>query len=182
MTRDETTAILGVLQTAFPAFYRTATRQDAMNAIVLWSELFADDPAEIVSAAVKALIATKTEGYPPTIGEVKAKMQALSGPGELAEGEAWALVEKATRNGIYGYREEFEKLPPVVQKAVGSANQLREWATLNSDELKTVVASNFMRSYKTIQKRENEIAMIPADVRSLLTAVADRLSLPGGAP
>lgn len=182
MTRDETIAIMGVLRTAYPNFYKGMSRDEALQAVALWADMFREDPAELVSAAVKALIATRTEGWPPNIGEVKAKMQTLTGPGELAEGEAWALVEKATRNGIYGYKEEFDKLPPVVQKAVGSANQLREWAILNSDELKTVVASNFMRSYKTIQKREKETAMIPADVRSLLSAVADRLSLPGGAP
>lgn len=182
MTRDETIAILGILRTAYPNFYRDVSRDAALQTVTLWADMFREDPAELVSAAVKALIASRTEGWPPNIGEVKAKMQTITSPDELSEGQAWALVEKACRNGIYGYREEFDNLPPAVQKAVGTPNQLREWAILDGGELKTVVASNFMRSFRTMQKREKETAMIPADVRNLLSAVADRLSLPGGAP
>ena len=177
MTRDETIAVMGILKTAYPNFYRDMTKDSALQAIALWSEMFRDDPAEIVIAAVKVLIASRTEGWPPNIGEVKAKMQTITSPGELSEGQAWALVEKACRNGIYGYREEFGKLPPVVQKAVGTPNQLREWAILDGGELKTVVASNFMRSYKTIQKREKELALIPVDVQNLLAKTAERLML-----
>ena len=39
-------------------------------------------------------------------------------------------------------------------------------------EVESVVASNFMRGYKTIQKRERETALIPPDVRELLTSVS----------
>ena len=84
---------------------------------------------------------------------------------ELSEGQAWALVEKATRNGGYGYKEEFDKLPPIVQKAVGSPSQIHEWAMMDSDTVKSVVASNFMRSYKIMLKREKEMALIPVDVQ-----------------
>lgn len=177
MTRDETLAIMGILKTAYPNFYRNMTREAALDAVSLWAEMFRDEPAEIVAAAVKALIKTRTDGWPPNVGEVTAKIAELTQPKELAETEAWALVEKAARNGIYGAVEEFGKLPPVVQKAVGTPNQLREWAILDADELKTVVASNFMRSYKIIQKREREIAMIPADVRTILQSATERLAL-----
>lgn len=181
MTRDETIAIMGVLKTAYPNFYRGMGKADALETISLWAEMFKDDPAELVSAAVKALIATRTDGWPPNIGEVKAKMQTISEPQALSEGEAWALVEKACRNGIYGYKEEFDALPPAVQKAVGTANQLREWAIMNSDELKTVVASNFQRSFRTIQKRDREMALMPAEIRVVIGGLADRLMLGGGA-
>lgn len=177
MTRDETIAIMGILKTAYPNFYKDMSRDSALQAIALWSEMFRDDPAEIVTAAVKALIASRTEGWPPNIGEVKAKMQTITNPDGLSEGQAWALVEKACRNGIYGYREEFDNLPPAVQKAVGTPNQLREWAILDGGELKTVVASNFMRSFRTMQKREKELALIPVDVQKLLAKTAERLML-----
>jgi len=177
MNREETLAIMGVLKTAYPAFYRDMNREAALQAVSLWNEMFRDDDAAVVAAAVKALIKTRVEGYPPTIGAVAEKIHELTKPQELTEGEAWGMVEKACRNGIYGYQEEFAALPPVVQKAVGSANQLREWAILDAGELKTVVASNFMRSFRAIQKREKEVAMIPADVRTLLQGVSERLAL-----
>jgi len=179
MTRDETIAILGILRTAYPNFYRDVSRDAALQTVTLWAEMFRDDPAEIVTAAVKALIASRTEGWPPNIGEVKAKMQTITNPDELSEGQAWALVEKATRNGGYGYKEEFDKLPPIVQKAVGSPSQIHEWAMMDSDTVKSVVASNFMRSYKIMLKREKEMALIPVDVQKLLSETAGRLMLHG---
>lgn len=179
MTRQETLGIMATLSAAYPSFYRKSTPEDTAAAVALWAEMFKDEEYSIVKAAVLALIKTRTEGWPPNVGEVTAKIAELTQPKEFAEAEAWALVEKAARNGIYGYREEFEKLPPVVQKAVGSANQLREWAMMDSGELKTVVASNFMRSFKVIQKREREAAMLPADVRTMLQAATERLALNG---
>ena len=179
MTRDETLAIMTVLKTAYPSFYRDMTRETALQAVSLWAEMFADDKPEIVAAAVKALIKTRKEGYPPTIGEVSAKIAELTQPKEMTELEAWSLVERACRNGIHGAGEEFDKLPPLIQKAVGSPNQLREWAMMDADTVKSVVASNFMRSFKVYQKRERDMAMLPGDVRLLLEGVSERLALNG---
>lgn len=175
MTRQETLGIMATLSAAYPSFYRKSTPEDTAAAVALWAEMFKDDDYNIVKAAVLALIKTRAEGWPPTIGEVSAKIAEATQSKELAESEAWAMVEKATQNGIFGFAEEFAKLPEIVQKAVGSPNQLREWAMLESSELKTVVASNFMRSFKVIQKREREAAMLPADVRSMLKAATERL-------
>ena len=78
------------------------------------------------------------------------------------------LVEKACRNSNYGAREEFDKLPPEIQRFVGSPNQLREWGMMNSDELKTVVASNFMRSYRVRAKNDRDYFALPESVRLML--------------
>lgn len=179
MTRDETLAIMTVLKTAYPSFYKDMNRETALQAVSLWTEMFSDDKPEIVAAAVKALIKTRKEGYPPTIGEVSAKIAELTQPKEMTELEAWSLVERACRNGLHGAAEEFAKLPPLIQKAVGSPNQLREWAMMDADTVKSVVASNFMRSFKVYQKRERDMAMLPGDVRQLLEGVTERLALNG---
>ena len=176
MTKRDTAGLMAMLQTAYPAYYAKQTNQERMEAVNLWADLFANDPPALVYAAVKTIIVSGG-AFPPSIGEIKNKMQDLSAPAALSETEAWALVSKAVRNGIYGYREEYDKLPPVVQKAVGTPNQLREWAILDGGELKTVVASNFMRSFRTIQKREKELALIPVDVQKLLAKTAERLML-----
>ena len=91
------------------------------------------------------------------------------------------MVSKAIRNGIYGYQKEFDKLPPTVQTAVGQPEQLREWAVMDVGEVESVVASNFMRGYKTAQRRERETAMIPEDVRNLLTGVGQKMMIGDGA-
>ena len=90
------------------------------------------------------------------------------------------MVAKACRNGLYGYKTEFEKLPETVQRAVGKAEQLRDWAEIDTDTLNTVVASNFQRSYRIMQQRAKDDAMLPPGVKTMIGALADRMALPEG--
>ena len=168
MTRDDVIKIMSVLRGAYPHFYRDISKQEAYDTINLWTDMFSHDDASIVSAAVKSLIDGDNKGFPPTIGQVKAKMRLLVGSDELTEAEAWNLVSKAVKNGLYGAVEEFEKLHPAVKRIVGSPSQLRDWASMDSDTLHSVVASNFQRSYKVVATREKEIAALPDDVKKLI--------------
>ena len=168
MTRDDVIKIMSVLRGAYPHFYRDISKQEAYDTINLWTDMFSNDDASIVAAAVKSLIDGDDKGFPPTIGQVKAKMRLLVGSDELTEAEAWSLVSKAVKNGLYGAVEEFEKLPPAVKRIVGSPSQLRDWASMDSDTLQSVVASNFQRSYKVVATREKEIAALPDDVKKLI--------------
>ena len=179
MNRKDTKGILALLQTEYPASFVRLDDQQMQAKVNLWAELFADDPPLIVAAAVKAIIAGDSREFAPSIGEIKNKMHDLSAPSALSETEAWALVSKAVRNGIYGYQKEFDALPPTVQAAVGRPEQLKEWAMMPEDEVQSVVASNFMRGYKTVQRRERETAMIPESVRTLIDGVS--LKMIGGA-
>lgn len=168
MTRDDVIKIMSVLRGAYPHFYRDISKQEAYDTINLWTDIFSNDDASIVASAVKSLIDGDDKGFPPTIGQVKAKMRLLVGSDELTEAEAWNLVSKAVKNGLYGAVEEFEKLPPAVKRIVGSPSQLRDWASMDSDTLQSVVASNFQRSYKVVATREKEIAALPDDVKKLI--------------
>lgn len=179
MTYDETLAIMSVLKAAYPAYYRGMNRKDADAAVSLWAEMFADEPAQVVALAVKSLIATDTKGFPPHIGAVKDSIVKLKQPNEMTEQEAWALVSKATRNSTYNAGEEFDKLPPVVQRIVGTPMQLREWAAMDSDTLQSVVASNFQRSYKARAAKEREFLALPSEIRQLSAQLAAGMALPG---
>lgn len=82
--------------------------------------------------------------------------------------EAWMLVSKALRNGYYGAVEEFNKLPPLVQKAVGSPDNLRNWALTDINSIENVVQSNFMRTYRTVVNRAKEYQKMPKDIKALI--------------
>ena len=176
MKKSDVIGILALLETAYPAYYAKQDDRQRKEVSNLWAELFADDNPQLVYAAVKTLIVSGG-AFPPSIGEIKNKMHDLTASGELSETEAWALVAKACSNGLYGYKEEYAKLPPEVQVAVGSAEQLREWAMLDEQTLQSVVGSNFMRGFKTVKKRERELAMLPSDVRLLLDSVGQTMML-----
>lgn len=179
MTKRDVVGIMALLQTAYPAYYAKQDDQQRMEAVNLWAELFADDPAQVVAAAVKSTIVSGG-AFPPSIGDIKNKMHDLTTPAGLSETEAWALVSKACSNGIYGYEAEYAKLPPSVQAAVGRPEQLREWAMMDTESVQSVVASNFMRGYKTVQRRERETAMIPGSVKALLEGVGQKMMLGDG--
>lgn len=181
MNNADTLKILSVLRGAYPAFYRDMTRQEADGVVALWAEMFADEPYQLVAAAVKALIATDDKGYPPHIGAVKARIRQLSEPQAMTEAEAWGLILRATQRGLYNSQKEFEKLPPEIQSIVGSANQIREWAMMSADEVGTVVASNFQRSYRAKATAIRENAALPADVKALAASVLKKTpNLPDG--
>lgn len=171
MTREEVIKIMSVLRGAYPQFYRNISKTEALDTIALWCDMFQDDEASLVAAAVKSVIEADEKGFPPSIGQVKAKMRLFTQKEGLTEAEAWGIVSKAVRNGFYGAKEEFEKMPPVIQRIVGSPSQLKEWAMMDSETLHSVVASNFQRSYKAIAARENEIAKLPADVKGLVQKI-----------
>lgn len=169
MTRQETGIIMDILTTAYPRFYAGPEAPDMRKTISLWAEMFQYDSAALVAAAVKSVIEGDEKGFPPTIGQVKAKMRLITAPEELSEAEAWGLVSKAIRNSLYGAQEEFEALPPAVRRVVGSPNMLREWARMDTESVNSVVASNFQRSYRAIHARERELEKLPADVKAIIS-------------
>lgn len=173
MTREETKAILAVLKAGYPNFYKDMARDDAKNIVDLWATMFADDPAQIVTEAVKTLMCTLK--YPPTIADVKEKINLITRPGQMTEMEAWEKVRSAISH--YNAAENFHALPPMLQKIVGSPNQLRNWAVMPIETVDSVLQSNFMRSYRAVAAQEKERDMLPESTKRL---IADgKLSLPG---
>lgn len=167
MNRHETLQTLAILRVAYPAFYKTLSEEDQSDTVLLWCDMFKDDAFLIVSAAVKALISSDDKGYPPHIGAVKGMILKLTEKDELTEMEAWNIVRG--KMSAYATREDFLSLPPAIQRAVGSASQLCQWALTDMESV-PVIMSNFMRSYRAARDTERERKRIPADVMELLEA------------
>lgn len=163
MTVQETGLILDILQTAYPRW-----NADKKKTLVLWAQMFCDEPVELVGAAVKAYIAADVQGFCPTIGQIKNTIYEMRDD-SLGEVEAWGLVKRAISNGIYGCYEEYQKLPPIIQRVVGSPEQIHDWALL-TDGVSTVVASNFMRAYREELRRVKFRGVLPNDVKKALGA------------
>lgn len=177
MTIQQTGAIMDTLGAAYPAFYARQTEDQKYNASRLWATMFADYPVTVVLAAVQAFIATDEKGYPPAIGQIMGKIRTATDPERMTEQAAWSLVKRAVKNGIYGYREEWDKLTPEIQSVIHAPEVLREWATIPEDELDTVISSNFQRSYRAVDARQKELAAIPQSVRTALNGYAERMTL-----
>lgn len=175
MTRQEALAVLAMLKTAYPTFYKNYSKYEINAAVDLWATMFADDPAYIITEAVKSLMCTLK--YPPTIADVKEKIAMImqSQTQTMTEMEAWQRVKVAI--SYYNASENFAELPPILQKIVGSPNVLREWALMNGEVVNSVIQSNFMRSYKAKVAQEKEHAMLPSSTKQLIAGLAQKYSL-----
>ena len=80
MDRLETADILAVLKAAYPQFYNGLSPKEANKIVDLWAEMFKDEPVMVVAVAVKAMIASRTNTFPPNIGEVKEQITKMRMP------------------------------------------------------------------------------------------------------
>lgn len=176
MTLPETVRLLAVIAEAYPKFM---DGRNIQTTATLWQKIFAEDQYREVEGALFAFISTDEKGFAPAPGALRAQLNKLRKPeGETTESEAWALVQKATRNSIYHADKEFAALPEDVQRCVGSAATLREWAVMDTETLNSVVASNFMRSYRARAIHVREIQALPQGVREVFGIIGDALKLP----
>lgn len=153
MTTEETTKVLSVLKAAYPNFYRNITKQEAIETINLYSEMFKNDDGKVVIIAVKELI--NTLQFPPTIADIKNKMLELTTERKTPS-ELWGELERALKDSIYHSKERFEELSPEVQKFVRDPAQLKEMAMMDSDVVHSVTKGQFFKQIEIIQKREDE--------------------------
>lgn len=163
MTRNEIKAILMRIQATYPNWKPPGTMELVIN---VWHEYLQEFTYEDILRGVKAYALSDTSGFAPTVGQILSKLNTMQ-KDDTENGclQAWALVSKALRNGNYGAEEEFEKLPPLVQKAVGSPMNIRNWALSDEKATETVIMSQFLSTYKSILAREKEMAMIPKSLR-----------------
>lgn len=180
MTELDAKQVLQICKINWPQSFQKLNAEEMRAMLDLWTEMFKDDSATLVKAAVKTIIAAGNREFAPNVGAIKEQMRKLTaGAEEMTEAEAWAKIRKAISNGYYGAEQEFEKLPPLCRTVVGSPQQLREWSTMDSETVHSVVSSNVQRAYKTIQQRERESAKVPEDIKARFSeAFAFRLDAP----
>lgn len=167
MTKEQTLKLLSLFEAEYPNSFSKLDEQGRTLKKELWFSEFANDPFESVYAAFRMYMETGAE-FAPNIGQIRKRMRMQQEQDELSEGEAWAMVSKACANGSYGYMKEFGKLPPIVQKAVGRAEQLKEWAAMDETTVQSVVASNFMKSFRAARERQKEIESYPPALTDMI--------------
>lgn len=164
MTREEVKKIIFVIASAYPTF----KPNDVSMVIDSWHFFLADYDYNEIAIALKTFVNTSGKGFAPSVDQLIAMTRKTEELGTMSELEAWSLVSKAICNSIYHAQEEFDKLPALAQKAIGSPEQLTSWAMGDDASLETVIASNFQRSYRAIIQREQTIRALPIEARQKL--------------
>ena len=195
MTIQEMAQIIDILAIEYPQI-GSRTDEEKVNMMKLWASMFADEPGQMVAMAVKAFIASDTKGFPPKIGQIKTIIGKMTMPKELemSELEAWTIVRKAIRGATMqdwsrtmqpdgtmsppSAVVQFNRLPKILQQLVGDPIQLALWEELPSDEINTIIQSNFMRSWRSRAAHEKEMLALPADIRNDMKTLAAGMSVP----
>lgn len=162
---------------AMKAVYAQPTFIPDQDAFQVWYELLKDLPYKQVHIAIQKHMLT--ERFPPTIADLRTKASEVVEKQleEMSELEAWSLVRKAIGNSGYHAEEEFQKLPEACKIAVGTPENLREWALMESEQVGTVEQSHFIRNYRTAVKRLSEEKKIPESLRLLIASEREKHAL-----
>ena len=174
MTRDETKELLMTINAVYPNF-RVKPEQMTFT-INAWQTLLEEYPADAVNAALQVYIKTDNNGFAPSVSQIIGAMQNVRHHEELTEGEAWAMVKKAIRDSGYHAKERFDELPPIVQKAVGSPSMLQQWGMTDSDEVNSVIMSNFQRTYRAELSRKEFNDSVSPKLTNIIKGVAEKVS------
>ena len=155
MTRIEVQKVLATLDMIYSNF----KVDDATAMVDIWHRFLQKYEYADISAAIDEYVETSGSSFAPNvsqlIGIVKKHTVIPIKLSLLSSAEAWVMVRKALERGTYHYKEEFENLPRMVQKAVGAAEQLQVWAT-DDDYNESVISSVFKKNYENICKQELE--------------------------
>ena len=167
MTREE----WAVLVKAMKAVYTSPSFLPDQYAFDTWYGLLKDLDYKLLSFGLKKYM--QTEWKEPSIAALRQCAQSLlTQKEEINETEAWEKVSRAIRNSGYHAEEEFARLPELIQKAVSSPGQLREWALSENVDGKwlSVVQSNFQRTYRAEVQREQERRKLSPDLLKIIDA------------
>lgn len=152
MTRDETKKLLIAITTTYPNFHLT----DPALAVDTWWKILEPDNGQDIFDAFTVYARTDTSGFAPTPGKLHMMIADRQQSG-LSEGEILTHLTQASRKGNYQSEEAFAELPVLLQKAVGSPTVIRNWATMESEQL-SYAFSNVIKVYKELLRREKENA------------------------
>lgn len=164
MTDAEIKKLIFVTKAAYPSVYAKYTNADLENLLIAWRMCLADYSYDIASKGLMAYMRNDTKGFPPVAGQIIEQIQKLTEKESLLPSQAWDMVRKAISNGTYGAEKEYEKLPPAVQKAIGSAQYLQDCAG-DYDFNEGVARGQFERNYATVLERQKYESKLPVSMR-----------------
>ena len=172
MTTEETKKLLMTINALFPSW----KVENPQETVMAWSWALKDYSAEAIMGALEIYSKTDKTGFAPSVSQLVNSMNAPKQHDRLTEGEAWALVKKAIQDGNYHSEEHFDNFPQLVKRAVGSPSMIRQWAMCETNEVNTVIMSNFQRTYKAILSKAEYEDKVPEHLGNLVKSLSDKVS------
>lgn len=160
LTKDQFKLLVAAMKAAYPSD-KLIPDEDAAK---IWYQMLKDLEYKSLSMALQKHMMTSP--YPPTIADLR--KHSTPEIDQMSELAAWALVRQAISNSSYHAEEEYRKLPPLIQKAIGNPANLREMASMDVATVNSVEQSNFLRVYRATVAREKEMLQLSPSMRELI--------------
>ncbi len=169
MTRAEFSKLMAFITAA-------VDKPVARPTVDAYYEMLGDLPYDLAAVAVKKIIATDEYPTLPTIGKIRQAAAEISRGHILSAPEAWGMVLKAVHE--YGYYREGEALASLP----GQVAEVVRWMgfqTICMSEKISVDRGQFLRMYEIHQKREQEQALLPPTIKTLIADLAGEMKMLG---
>ena len=164
-----------ILVKAMKAVYSQPSFIADEDAFKTWFFMLNDIPYQYLQAGIQAHM--QSEKFPPTIAEIRiASAKFMQREEEISDLEAWAVVRRAIGRSGYYWKEEFEKLPALVKKAVGRADNLKDWAGMDMETVDSVIQSQFLRSFRTIKAQDSDLKKLSPILRNRIENASETLT------
>ncbi len=168
MEREEFKKIIAGLNSIY------SEKPPVPNQIVfdIWFNLLGDKPYEVVSTACNVHISSSP--FPPKPANILELCADVTSEPEIGGLEAWNMVYKAICNSSYNAENEYNKLPPVIQKTIGSYENLKEMAQMKIETVNSVEQSNFLKQYRITVERERKNKALPVKIREAIQQIGTK--------
>lgn len=176
MTREETKMIIKMLSSVYVNEFSKLTEDKVLQMIDVWTVLLEDEDANKIATVTKAYLKSNTNAFMPTPAMLINMAYELFTPKGMTEQQAWNTLYKAICNSGYEAQSEYDYLPYEIKPLV-TPSQLREWSQMDISTLNTVVASNFMRSFKVREKQRVDFAKLPNETKDLIASLGVNMKL-----
>ena len=150
MTKEETAKLLSIMK----ATYSNLHFDNIQLALEAWWRILEPDDYQLIMDAFVIYARTDTSGFAPTAGKLH-MLIADKQTETMTDGEVIGMLSLASRNANYGSEQEFNKLPKLLQRIVGSPTTIRNWGIMEKEQL-DYTFNQMARSYKSLVEAEKK--------------------------
>lgn len=170
MNVKEASQLITMINNEYSWASKGMTENDLKAKWKTWAADFKEIPYETVKAAWDYYRINDDLNRPPNVG---ALMKIIKNGQNQADGtpsaeDAWALVLKASRNGIRGSVDEYNKLPAEVQACIGSHLVIYNLAVSENPTDISVEKSRFVKAYEARRQQQMDVDILPGSTRDQL--------------
>lgn len=166
MNKTEAKKIVAVMM----ATYGNFKPEDPDMTAEVWANVFNDIPYQTLNAALSVYIREDKTGFAPVPGQLMDLIVKATSEEPLDESGAWALIKKAAANSNYNAEREFDALPKMVQRALGSPAILQGMGMMDETEM-SYQRNQFIQNYRGMVAREQEVKRYPVAFQKQIAEV-----------